>query len=304
MSFKNILITGATGYIGKNLIPRVLELNYSVRCLIRKQSIDRFKEIDSVEVIQGDLLEKESLQAAFQNIEVAFYMAHSLDEKKDFEAIEKRTTENFVAVSQSAGVKRIIYVGALGSLEEGDLSPHLRSRKMVGDILRSSGIEVIEFQASIILGAGSLSFEMIRALSERLPIMIMPKWVSVKAQPISIKDVLDYLIQAIDLKIDSNEIFEIGGPDRVSYKDLIIEYSKQRGLKRLLIPVPVLTPWLSSLWLGLVTPIFACVGRKLIESIKSSTVVHDNRALTVFPKIKPLGVKEAIRLSLKKSGPS
>ena len=299
MVSKNVLIIGGTGYIGRNLIPRLIELNYKVRCLIRKQSIDKFMTVAGVEVFQGDLLDMESLHDVLKNIDVAFYMAHSLNEKKNFEAIEKRTAENFANSSKLADVKRIIYVGALGTLEDEMLSPHLRSRKLVGDILRKSETKVIEFQASIILGAGSLSFEMIRSLSERLPIMIMPKWVRVKSQPISIKDVLSYLIESIDLNIQQNEIFEIGSPDRVSYEDLIVEYSKQSGLKRLLIPVPVLTPWLSSLWLGLVTPIFARVGRKLIESIKVSTIVQNNRALEVFPEIKPLGVKEAIKYALK-----
>jgi uncharacterized protein YbjT (DUF2867 family) len=168
----------------------------------------------------------------------------------------------------------------------------------VGNILRNSGIQVIEFQASIIIGSGSLSYEMIKALSERLPLMIMPKWVSVKAQPISIKDALDYLTQAIELEISGNKIFEIGGPEQVSYKNLIQEYSHQRSLKRLLISVPVLTPWLSSLWLTLVTPMHACVGRKLILSIKNPTLTKENSALRVFNTIKPMKVSQAIALAI------
>ncbi len=293
-----ILITGATGYIGNQLIQRLSLLPFQIRCLARNP--DRMREIKntSIEVRQGDLLSSNSLREIMKGIDVAFYLVHSMDSKNDFETLEVDAAKNFIKAAVENKVKRIIYLGALGSEEEGDLSPHLQSRKQVGNILRDSGIQVIEFQASIILGAGSLSYEMIKALCEKLPVMIMPKWVSVKAQPIGIRDVLDYLTQAIDLKVEGNEIYEIGGPNVVSYKELIQEYSLQRGLKRFLIPVPVLTPWLSSLWLALVTPVYARVGEKLILSIKNPTLVKNNRALKVFPDINPMKVSEAISLAL------
>ena len=218
--------------------------------------------------------------------------------KNYFELLECEAAKKFAQAAVENKIQRIIYLGALGYEKEGALSPHLQRRKKVGNILRNSGIQVIEFQASIILGAGSLSYEMIKSLSERLLVIIMLKWVSVKAQPIGIKDVLDYLIQAIDLKVEGNEIYEIGGPDQVSYKEPFQEYSRQRSLKRLLIPVPFLTPSLSSLWLALVTPVYARVGKNLILSIKNPTLVKNDKTLNIFSTIKPMKVSEAIFLAI------
>lgn len=302
MNEPKILVIGGTGYVGSKLIQHLKKSGHSIRSLVRRKNKDQERSIDGVEVVYGDLLDLESLPEAFKGIETTFYLAHSLDKKKGFEEAEKIAAENFAAMSKSSGVKRIIFLGALGNTNDKNLSPHLASRKEVGSILRASGIPVIEFQASIILGAGSLSYEMIKTLSERLPIMIMPRWTHVKSQPICILDVLDYLSQAIDLKITHSEIYEIGGPDQVSYKDLIAEYSRQAGLKRWFLSVPVLTPWLSSLWLALVTPLYARVGRRLIESIKTPTVVLNHRAGTVFPDIKPLGILKSIELALNTTG--
>ena len=294
-----ILVTGATGYIGKELIKKLDSSRYEIHCLARNPSRMKGIKTKSIKVHQGDLLSLESIQNSFKDVDVAFYLAHSMDSKNNFQQLEYEAATNFSRAAVENGVKRIIYLGALGSEQEGSLSKHLKSRKQVGNILRNSGIQVIEFQASIIIGSGSLSYEMIKTLSEKLPIMLMPRWVSVKAQPISIKDTLDYLTQTIELEISGNKIFEIGGPEQVSYKNLIQEYSHQRSLKRLLISVPVLTPWLSSLWLSLVTPMQACVGRKLILSIKNSTLMKDNSALKVFRSIKPMNVSQAINLAIR-----
>jgi hypothetical protein len=187
-------------------------------------------------------------------------------------------------------------LGGLGNQDQ-QLSAHLRSRHEVADILRSSGISVIEFRASIVIGSGSLSFEMIRALVQRLPIMICPRWVEVKAQPIAIENVIAYLVAALDLPLEQSAVFEIGGPDQVSYGEIMREYARQCGLRRWMIPVPVLTPHLSSLWLGLVTPIYARVGRKLIESMRNPTLVRDPSALTAF-NIRPMGLRMAIERAL------
>jgi uncharacterized protein YbjT (DUF2867 family) len=294
-----ILLTGATGYIGKELLRKLDTSRYEIHCLARNPSRMDGIKTDSITVHEGDLLKFESIKNSFKGVKIAFYLAHSMDSKKNFKGLEISAATNFARAAAESGVEKIIYLGALGSEQEGPLSSHLKSRKQVGNILRNSGIQVIEFQASIIIGSGSLSYEMIRALSERLPLMIMPKWVNVKAQPISIKDALDYLTQAIDLDMSGNKIFEIGGPDRVSYKNLIQEYSRQRSLKRILISVPVLTPWLSSLWLTLVTPVQACVGRKLIQSVKNPTLAKDSSSLRVFNKIKPMNVSQSIALALK-----
>lgn len=243
------------------------------------------------------MLDIESLKKAMTGVHTAYYLVHSLGTAHGFEETDRQAADNFAAAARVAEVQRIIYLGGLGN-RLAKLSPHLRSRQEVGEILRQSGIPVIEFRASIVLGSGSISFEMIRALVERLPVMITPRWVTVLAQPIAVENVLQYLRAALDIGISGSTIFEIGGPDQVSYGDLMREYARQRDLRRLMIPVPVLTPRLSSLWLGLVTPVYARVGRKLIESIRHPTVVQNDAALRTFA-VRPVGMQEAIAQALR-----
>ena len=291
-----ILLTGATGYVGGRLLKKLESEALDVRCLVRHPEYLKNKISRSTELIQGDLLKAESLEKAMVGVQTAYYLVHSMGSKGVFEEEEKCSASNFSAAAKRAGLKKIIYLGGLSHGDE--LSAHLKSRRQVGDILRESAIPVIEFQASIIIGSGSLSFEMIRSLMERLPIMTTPTWINVLAQPISIEDVVTYLFEAVRLPIQGSRIFEIGGPDKMSYLDLMKEYGLQRGLKRLIIPVPVLSPRLSSLWLGLITPLYARVGRKLIESIRHETTVHDSSALQVF-SVKPMSIREAIKKALK-----
>jgi uncharacterized protein YbjT (DUF2867 family) len=229
-------------------------------------------------------------------VETAYYFVHSMGSAGQFAEQDRRAAQNFADAAREQGVKRIVYLGGLGNQDQA-LSTHLRSRHEVADILRSSEVPMIEFRASIVIGSGSLSFEMIRALVQRLPVMICPRWVAVKAQPIAIEDVIAYLVAALDLPIERSAVFEIGGPDQVSYGEIMQEYARQCGLRRWMIPVPILTPRLSSLWLGLVTPIYARVGRKLIESMRNPTLVHDKSALTAF-HIQPMGLKEAVKRAL------
>jgi uncharacterized protein YbjT (DUF2867 family) len=229
-------------------------------------------------------------------VHTAYYLIHSMGSVGSFEEADRTAARVFGDAAREAGVHRIIYLGGLGNPQR-ELSAHLRSRQEVGEILRSSGVPVIEFRASIVIGPGSLSFEMIRALVERLPVMVAPRWVAVPAQPIAIADLLNYLLGALDLPYDTSRVFEIGGSDRVSYGGLMREYARQRGLKRLILSVPVLTPRLSSLWLGLVTPLYVRVGRKLIDSIRHPTVVEDESALTEF-KVCPCGFRKAIAAAL------
>ena len=207
-----------------------------------------------------------------------------------FEEKDRQAAGNFAKAACLAKVRRIIYLGGLG---EGALSPHLRSRQEVGEALRSAGVEVIEFRASIVIGSGSVSFEIVRALVERLPVMICPAWVSIAAQPIGIEDLVSYLVEALALPHTGNRIIEIGGADQVSYEEIMREYARQRNLRRYMISVPVLTPRLSSLWLGLVTPVYARIGRKLIDSIRNPTVVRDPAARKLF-SIRPKGIREMI----------
>ena len=293
----HILLTGATGYVGGRLLPLLVADGWRVRCLARHPEHLSPRVPAGVEVEPGDLLDAASLGAAMQGVKAAFYLVHSMGATGDFETQDRLAAENFAAAARAAGVRRIVYLGGLGE-DEPDLSAHLRSRHEVGARLRAYGVPVIEFRASIIIGSGSLSFEMIRALVERLPVMVTPRWVRVTAQPIAIGDVLAYLRAALALQMDGSVIVELGGPDQVSYGELMREYARQRGLRRWMIPVPLLTPRLSSLWLGLVTPLYARVGRKLVDSLRHPTVVRDDSAQRLFA-IRPVGVHEAIACALR-----
>jgi uncharacterized protein YbjT (DUF2867 family) len=245
-----------------------------------------------VEIVAGDVSDASTLDAPFVGIDTAYYLVHSMNDTRSFEEQDRVAANNFADAARQANVKRIIYLGGLGDDDE-KLSPHLRSRHEVGQILKQSGCQVVEFRASIVIGSGSLSFELVRALVERLPVMICPRWVSVLTQPIAIEDLLDYLIAGLDWHETESRVFEIGGPSQVSYGDIMREYARQRQLKRWLISVPVLTPRLSSLWLGLVTPVYARVGRKLVDSMRNPTIVKDQTALETFD-IRPRNLADAI----------
>ncbi|MFN0007871.1 MAG: SDR family oxidoreductase [Planctomycetota bacterium] len=291
-----VLITGATGYVGGRLRRRLEESGHSVRCLARRPQDLAARVGPKTEVVGGDVLEPGSLDRALEGVQSAYYLIHSMGSGQDFEERDRTAAHNFAQAARRAGVERIIYLGGLGHGDE--LSPHLHSRQEVGRVLHESGVPVLELRASIVLGSGSLSFEMIRALVERLPVMITPRWVAVEAQPIAIEDLLDYLVEALNVPLEASRVFEIGGADRVSYGDLMREYARQRGLRRIMIRVPVLTPRLSSLWLGLVTPLYARVGRKLIESIKHPSVVRDLAALEAFA-VRPRGMRAAVAAAVR-----
>jgi uncharacterized protein YbjT (DUF2867 family) len=292
---KRILVTGATGYVGGRLLRVLLERGYDVRALARRPQSLKPAAGFRAEIVRGDVLDKSSLVRAMQGVDTAYYMVHSMGSTLDFVELDRAGARNFGEAAQECGVRRIIYLGGLG--KGGQLSPHLQSRQEVGDILRRSGVQIIELRASIVIGSGSLSFEMIRALVERLPIMITPRWVGVETQPVAISDLLEYLLEALEIQEQSSSCFEIGGPERVSYGQLMKEYARQRHLRRLMIPVPVLTPRLSSLWLGLVTPLYARTGRKLIESLRHPTIVSDSSGGSPFV-VRPRGVRQAIAEAL------
>ena len=293
-----LLLTGASGYVGGRLLTRLEQGGCRVRCLARRPEYLARRAGPRTQVVAGDALRQESLRAALEGVHTAFYLIHSMggERSAEFEQQDVVAATNFAAAARAAGVRRIVYLGGLGD-ERAPLSPHLRSRHEVGVALRESGVPVIELRASIVIGSGSLSFEMIRALVERLPVMVTPRWVEVVAQPIAIDDVLAYLEAALELAGDESRVYEIGGAERVSYGELMREYARQRGLRRLMIPVPVLTPRLSGLWLALVTPLYARVGRVLVESIGYETVVRDARARRDFA-VAPMGTREAIRRAL------
>ena len=291
-----VLLTGATGYVGGRLLPRLEQRGVRVRCVSRRPEALRGRVGAVTETVAGDMLDAASLAAALRDVDTAYYFVHSMGADRDFEQVDRLAAANFAQAARAAGVRLIIYLGGLGNPGE-TLSKHLRSRQETGDVLRTHHPQVIEFRASIVIGSGSVSFEMIRALVERLPVMICPRWVQVMAQPIAIEDLLAYLLEALDLPDGPPRVYEIGGPDRVSYGQIMQEYARQRGLRRWMIPVPLLTPYLSSLWLGLVTPLYARVGRKLVESLRNPTLLSNDLAARTF-SVRPRSIREALRRAL------
>ena len=291
-----ILLTGATGYVGGLLLTLLERQAVSVRCVVRNPAkISRTNE--STQVVRGDVLDATSLEQAMQGVHTAYYLVHLMSGSKDFEREDRQAAMNFAAAAKKAGVSRIIYLGGLGDDADPKLSPHLRSRHEVGDLLRESGVETIEFRAGMVVGAGSLSYQLMKSLTDRLPVMLCPKWLTTLTQPIAVDDVLAYLLAAKDLPAGESRVFEIGGTDVVTYADLIREYARLKHLRRWLIFVPVLTPYLSGLWLALVTPASFEVGRHLIEGLKNPTVVRDDAAVKAF-NVRPMSVKEAIQSAI------
>lgn len=292
-----ILLTGASGYVGGRLLPLLEQQPIFLRCLARNPDKLRPLVKESTEIVRGDVLDPTTLDEALQSVHTAYYLVHLMSGSHDFEKEDRRAAKNFSDAAKRAGLQRIIYLGGLGDDADPELSPHLRSRHEVGEILRESGVETIEFRAGMVVGAGSLSYQLLKSLTDRLPVMICPLWLATPTQPIAIDDVLAYLLAAKDLPKGESRIFEIGSPDVVTYGELIREYARQQGLWRWLIFVPVLTPYLSGLWLALVTPATYEVGRHLIEGLVNPTVVRDSKAREAF-SIRPLGVKEAIQRAI------
>ena len=289
------LLTGASGYVGGRL-RRALEAGRRpLRCMARRPDHLRARVGPGTEVVAGDVLHPESLSAPLSGVHTAYYLIHSMASSSDYAENDRKGAEAFAKAARHAGVRRMVYLGGLGEGER--LSRHLASRQEVGRILRQSGIPTIELRASIVIGSGSLSFELVRALVEKLPVMVTPSWVDTPTQPIGIEDLVAYLVAALDLPACESVIYEIGGPDRVSYGDLMREYGKLRGLRRVMLPVPLLTPRLSGLWLALVSPVYAQVGRELIDGMRNPTVVQDDRAIRDFG-VRPRGIREVLARAL------
>ena len=292
-----VLLTGASGYVGGRLLPLLERQPVVLRCLARNPDKLRPLVHDATQVVRGDVLDPASLAEALHGVHTAYYLVHLMSGSTDFEKEDRQAATNFAQAAKQAGVKRIVYLGGLGDDADPNLSPHLWSRHEVGEILRGSGVETVEFRAGMVVGAGSTSYQLMKSLTDRLPVMICPRWLTTATQPIAVDDVLAYLLAARELPAGESRTFEIGGPDVVTYADLIREYARQKGLRRWLIFVPVLTPYLSGLWLALVTPAAYEVGRHLIEGLKNPTVVRDGKAMEVFP-VRPMGAKEAIRKAI------
>jgi uncharacterized protein YbjT (DUF2867 family) len=295
-------VTGATGYIGGRLVPELLRAGYRVRVMARSpEKLGGHSWFDEVEVVRADASVAKSLGPALEDVEVAYYLVHALG-TSGFEATDRETAATFAAAARQAGVSRLVYLGGLTPAEGGSpLSPHLRSRDEVGRILLDSGVPTAALRAAVIIGSGSASFEMLRYLTERLPAMVTPKWLLTRIQPIAIRDVLRYLVESARLPADVSRPFDIGGPDVLTYRDMMQRYAAVAGLpRRLIVPVPVLTPWLSSHWVGLVTPVPSSIARPLVESLRNEVVAADHDIADHIPDPPDglLGFEQSVELAL------
>ncbi|WP_457029067.1 SDR family oxidoreductase [Kitasatospora sp. P5_F3] len=300
------LVTGATGYLGGRLVPELLTAGYLVRCLARDPG--RLRDHPwraGIEAVAGDVTRPETLAGAFDDVQVAYYLVHSLGTGSDFEAKDRAAALVFGAAAAAAGVRRIVYLGGLlpGGVPTAELSPHLRSRAEVGEALRASGVDTAELRAAVILGSGSASFEMLRYLTERLPAMVTPSWVGTRIQPIAVRDVLRYLVGAAELPAGVNRTFDLGGPEVLTYRQMMVRYARVAELpRRLIVPVPVLTPRLSSHWVGLVTPVPGSLARPLVESLRHEVVCgeHDIARYVPDPPDGLIGFDRAVGLALRR----
>jgi uncharacterized protein YbjT (DUF2867 family) len=293
-----VLVTGSTGYIGGRLVARLLDEGWRVRCLARDPSrLGGRPWTRRVGIAEGDVLRPGTLVEALRGVRFAYYLIHSMASGGDFHERDLVAARNFGSAARAAGVELIVYLGGLGD-PDADLSRHLRSRQETGEALREGGVPVTEFRAGVIVGSGSLSFEMVRYLVERVPVMVCPRWVHTRIQPIGVRNVVDYLTAVLERREAWGRVLEIGGADVRTYAEMLTDYARVRGLRRWLISVPVLTPRLSSVWVHLVTPVPAVIARPLVEGLRNDVVVRDDAARRLFPEIEPVGYEEAVRRAL------
>ncbi|MFJ9101752.1 SDR family oxidoreductase [Streptomyces sp. NPDC102405] len=300
------LVTGATGYIGGRLVPELLSAGHRVRCLAR--SPDRLRDqpwAERAEVVAGDVTDAASVARALAGMDVAYYLVHTMSSGKDFEETDRSAALIFAEQARIAGVRRIVYLSGLtpAGVPERELSPHLRSRAEVARILLDSGVPTAVLRAAVVIGSGSASFEMLRYLTERLPVMVTPSWVHTRIQPVAVRDVLRALVAGARMPSDVNRAFDIGGPEVLTYRQMMLRYAAVAGLpRRIILPVPVLTPGLSSHWVGLVTPVPASIARPLTESLRHEVVCHENDIARHLPGPpgRPIGFDDAVRLALQR----
>lgn len=289
-----VLVAGSTGYVGGRLVPRLLDAGHSVRVLVRDPArIQGRPWAGRVEVVQGDLLQRDTLPAALDGQDAAYYLVHSMGAGRGFEAKDRQAASNFAQAAAESGLPHLVYLGGLQP--EGSASPHLRSRAEVGSILRAA-VPTTEFRAGPIVGSGSASFEMVRYLTERLPVMLTPRWVGNEVQPIGVRDVLSYLLAALDK--GPRGIVEIGG-ERLSFADMMLGYAEVRGLRRRIVPLPFLAPRLAARWVELVTPIPNALAIPLIEGVIRPVVADTSKAEAIFPEIHPAGYRAAVERALR-----
>ncbi len=295
----NVLVTGSSGYVGSHLVPSLLEAGHYVVCMTRDPRKVTRKFPRRVNVVRADALDPASLAPALRGIDIAYYLIHSLAAgEQQFAAVDHEAARNFATAAKAAGVGRVIYLGGLGDPTQ-ELSTHLQSRQETSECLRQFGPALTDFRSAVVIGAGSISFEMIRYLTERVPIMICPRWVTTRIQPIGIDDVVSYLVAALDEPRSEGVTIDIGSPSIETYRTMMLKYAAQRGLRRPLLQVPVLTPRLSSYWVDLVTPIPASISRPLIEGLRSEVVCSNDLARQIFPQIRPLTYDEALARALR-----
>lgn len=303
---RHVLVTGATGYIGGRLVPELLAAGHRVRCLARSpHKLRDHPWAGRVEVVRADVTDAASLAAALEGIEVAYYLVHALTTGAGFEDTDRQAARTFAEQARAAGVARIVYLGGLtpAGVDAAQLSPHLRSRAEVGRIFLASGVPSAVLRAAVIIGSGSASFEMLRHLTERLPVMVTPSWVRTRIQPIAVRDVLRYLVACAGLPGSVNRGFDIGGPDVMTYRDMMRAYAEVAGLPhRLIVPVPLLTPRVSGYWVGLVTPVPHGIARPLAESLRHEVICqeHDIAAYVPDGPGRPLPFTQALRLALRR----
>ncbi|MEE2038231.1 SDR family oxidoreductase [Nocardiopsis sp. CT-R113] len=295
------LVTGATGYIGGRLVPELLAAGHTVRCLVRTPN--KLRDVDwrsEVEVVRGDVVSDEGLAEALEGVDTAYYLVHSMSGGQGFESADAKGAGNFARAAERAGVRRLVYLGGLVP-EEGELSAHMASRTQVGDVFLESSVPAAVLRAAVIIGSGSASFEMLRHLTERLPVMTTPRWVRSRVQPIAVRDVLRLLVESAELPEGTDRTFDIGGPEVLTYAGMIQRFAAVAGIaKRLIIPVPVLSPGLSSLWVGLITPVPPAIARPLVDSLRHDAVAGEDDLADCLGDHHRIGFDEAVRLALRR----
>ncbi|GAA4949058.1 SDR family oxidoreductase [Streptomonospora halophila] len=296
-----VLVTGATGYIGGRLVPELLEAGHTVRCMAR--SVEKLRDHPwrgEVEAVGGDVLDPAGLDEALDGVDAAYYLVHSMGGGAAFAERDARGARNFAAAAERAGLSRIVYLGGHAP-DRGRSSSHLASREEVAGILLDSAVPAAVLRAAVIIGSGSASFEMLRYLTERLPVMTTPRWVRTRVQPIAVRDVLRLLVGAAELPREVDRGFDVGGPEVLTYAQMIRRFARIAGVgRRLILPVPVLTPGLSSLWVGLVTPVPGAIARPLVESLRSEAVCLDDDLADMLGDHERLGFDDAVRLALRR----